>query len=193
MTYFYPLKISKEKCFDKELILKEINSEFDPDQYKIWKKWDQNSTIFSNYFISWLNLFYCHIFFAELFYTPPFQKSVWHIDTNQPSEYIKINFVWGSKKHTMQWGDSISNQLQLPNPSETAAGTKFLRFSDHDIAVIEETTIDHPSIVCIGKPHRVINFDNTGRWCLSVNIHNSHGNRLSIEEAKHLFNEYVLN
>ena len=184
MKYFKSLNILND-CFDREKIITSI-SNFDPTKLSMWKL---EEAMFNDYFVNWLSNLGCQIFFTELFYTPPYRNLVWHIDSDKPSEFIKINFIWGSQKHYMQWGELISQKsLEV---SKTVTNTKYIEFKDYEIRTLESTTINKPAIVNVGVPHRVVNLDNTGRWCLSAIIHNNKG-RIQFNDAVDLFNEYVL-
>ena len=189
MKYFQPLNIL-DNCFDKERIYKEVEKNFNPSKLRVWKKWYEYTDLLDNNFHSWLDNLGCKVFFAEVFYTPPNSNMVWHIDTKEPSNFVKINFVWGAGNHLMQWG-----QLKSTNrvsSKVTLAGTQFLEFKDYELDIVESTSINTPTIVNIGVPHRIVNQDSNGRWCLSVNIHDQYGNRLTIDQASEIFSAYAL-
>jgi hypothetical protein len=189
MRFYQPLKLNPN-CFSKERLMSEVENEFeDRTITQTWKKWGQHSDIFDAEFNSILGIRSCSIAFAELFYTPPGGRLRWHIDTEKPSNYIKLNFVWGSQKHVMMWGES--NSRKILRYKLTMSGTKYLDFQDNEITVLEQTTIVHPTIVNIGSPHSVINLDSIPRWCLSVNIHQE-GNRIPFNKAVRIFSEYAL-
>jgi hypothetical protein len=183
---YYPITIPAD-CFDKEQLVTELSEEINPKQFYIWKKWFNRTTLLSEEFHQWLASLGCYVFFVEVFYTPPSGKMIWHIDTEEPSNFIKINFVWGSRFHIMQWGESKNSGSH----SLTPADTKYLKFSNDEIKIIDSIKITAPTIVNIGVPHRVINNDQTGRWCLSVNIHKD-GERIPLDVAKKIFSEYAL-
>lgn len=184
--YFLPLKISDE-VFNKDTLVS--NLKFDPNEFFMTRQWFGRTDLLTEEFHQWLGDLDTEVFFAEVFYTPPGGKMIWHIDTEAPSDFVKINFVWGSRYHAMQWALPIKEKTK---PEEfTSAGTKYLSFTQNELRIVETTKIEVPTIVNIGKPHRVINNDKTGRWCLSVNVHRQ-GNRISITEAKEIFSEYVL-
>ena len=189
MKYFQPLNIPSD-YFDKERIYKELEIYFNPNKVSVWKHWGEHTDLLNDEFHLWLKDLGCKVFFAEVFYTPPNTNMIWHIDTQTQSDFVKINFVWGSTNHLMQWG-----RLKTPKPitpNVTLAGTKFLEFKDYEVEVVESTTIKTPTVVKIGVPHRVVNRDTSGRWCLSANIHDQHGNRLTIDQASQVFSVYAL-
>lgn len=189
MRFYQPLKLNPN-CFSKERLMAEVENDFkDRTITQTWKKWGQHTDIFDAEFNSILAMRSCSVAFAELFYTPPGGRLRWHIDTEKPSNYIKLNFVWGSQDHVMMWGES--NSRKILRYKLTMSGTKYLDFQDNEITVLEQATIRHPTIVNIGSPHSVINSGSIPRWCLSVNIHQG-GNRISFSEAVRMFSEYAL-
>ncbi len=184
--YYFPLTISNN-FFDREKLVSTMN--INPREFFMTRQWHGRTDLLSEDFHKWLDSLDCNVFFAELFYTPPGGKMIWHIDTEAPSNFVKINFVWGSKYHIMQWGVPIK---EIPKSEKfTSADTKYLSFGHDELRIVAMTKIETPTVVNIGTPHRVINTDQTGRWCLSINIHKD-GNRIPINEAKTIFSEYVL-
>ena len=152
------------------------------------KKWQGRTSIVSNEFHNLLDNLGCTIFFAELFYTPPNGTLEWHVDSENISSFIKINCVWGSNNHVMQWANPL---VDINKPaSTTTAGTKYLKFNEDEVEIVSETKILQPTLVNVGVPHRVKNLSNVGRWCLGLVLHKDH-NRISFNNAVSLFNEYV--
>jgi hypothetical protein len=184
MKYFRYLNILND-CFDQEKIINSIPN-FNPSRLDMWKL---EQVSFNNYFVNWLSDLGCQIFFTELFYTPPRKNLVWHIDSNQPSHFVKINFIWGSQKHYMQWGELVVPKIL--SVKETITSTEYIEFKDYEIKTLETTTIFRPAIVNVGVPHRVVNLDNTGRWCLSAIIHKENS-RLTFDDSTILFKEYII-
>ncbi len=184
--YYIPLKISND-LVNKEVLFQEINQE--QQDFYMTRNWFGRTNILLEDFHRWLESLGCSIFFAEVFYTPPGGRMLWHIDTEAPSDFVKINFVWGSQHHVMQWG--IYNRQEPKEISLTSASTKYLNFEPNEVTLVKSYKIETPTIVNIGTPHRVINTDKTGRWCLSVNVHKD-GNRIPISKAEEVFSEYAL-
>jgi hypothetical protein len=82
------------------------------------------------------------------------------------------------------------SQKSLP-VKETVTNTEYIEFKEYEIKNLESTTITHPTIVNVGVPHRVVNLDNTGRWCLSAIIHKDNS-RVTFSDALDLFSECAL-
>lgn len=185
MKFYQPLALPFE-CFNQARILK-IVEDYDPAKFYIWKI---DVSEFSEQFHNLANSLGCNIFYAELFHTPAGRNLVWHIDTEEPSDIMRLNFVWGSNKHMMQWGETVKKSYS-PNVFPTVTGTKSINFKEHEIKTTESYCITAPTIVHVGVPHRVVNYDNSSRFCLSVNLHKG-DEKLMFEDAKSLFSEYRL-
>jgi hypothetical protein len=183
---YYPINIPVD-CFDKEQLVAKLSEGLDPSKFYIWKKWFNRTDLLHEEFHQWLDSLGCYVFFVEVFYTPPGGRMMWHIDTEAPSNFVKINLAWGSRFHIMQWGKSKNEGIH----SLTPADTKYIQFPNEEITITDSVKITSPTIVNIGVPHRVVNNDQTGRWCLSVNIHKD-GERIPLDVAKNIFSEYAL-
>lgn len=185
MKFYQPLDIPFN-CFDKDAVM-QITTDFDPSKFYIWKV---DLSVFSDDLESFLKTKGCKIFYSELFHTPAGRNLIWHIDTDVQSDIMRLNFVWGSNKHYMQWGDTVKKDY-TNNIFPTVTGTVSINFKDHEVRATESYCISSPTIVHVGVPHRVVNYDKTSRFCLSVNIHKD-DEKLMFNEAKEIFNEYRL-
>lgn len=186
MKYYQPLNLPV-KCFDQLFVINTLKEIIDPKKFYIWKI---DLSTFTKEFYSLVNSLGCDIFYAELFHTPAGRNLVWHIDTEDSSDIMRLNFVWGSTKHMMQWGSPVKKDYES-NVFPTVTGTKSINFKDHEIKTIESYCITNPTIVHVGVPHRVVNYDKTSRFCLSVNLHKGE-EKLMFEDAKKIFSEYML-
>jgi hypothetical protein len=103
---------------------------------------------------------------AYIFLTPPFKKSLIHIDGNTLHDCWAINWAWGSDNHIMNWY-SASN---TPNSDSggTNAGTTYKSWNENEVIKVASTTINSPTICNIGSPHRVENFSSSTRWSISI-------------------------
>lgn len=185
MKFYQPLSLPFD-CYNQERILK-IAEGYDPAKFYIWKV---PVSEFSKSFHDLVESLGCNIFYAELFHTPAGRNLVWHIDTEDSSDIMRVNFVWGSKKHMMQWGYPAKKDYES-NVFPTVTGTKSINFKDHEVKTTESYCITSPTIVHVGVPHRVVNYDTTSRFCLSVNLHKGE-EKLMFDDAKSLFSEYRL-
>ena len=173
--------------FDKEKIEKDMRGNFDSTKNKQWSSLAQ---YFNSQSRKFFKKFDYELINAELFYTPPLGQLKWHIDMHPPEDFIKINFVWGSTNHLMEWGESkISSSDMIV--SKTEVDTQYVLLNSRDVTDIISVEIKDCALVNIGRPHRVRNFSSHPRWCLcAILTHRS--KRITFESAAATLNEYVV-
>lgn len=174
--------------FDKQSLVEEKSKNL--NQYEN-RHWNNLTEIFYPATHDFFLKFNYKIINAELFYTPPRGELVWHIDMNPPEDFMKINFVWGSDSHMMLWGElkKLDGNYQT---SKTRVDTQYIRLNNSDVVLKEGISIDSPTIVNVGKPHKILNYSDSGRWCLSI-ILTCDDRRILFEDAVDALNEYVVN
>lgn len=183
------------KCFHKDSLLDELSS-YDlkvktTPAGRHWRNWGSRTSIITDELHTLLDRVNCEVAEAEVFYTAPYSILPWHIDMNPPADNTKLNFVWGSSNHKMNFGE-IRDLSALNLTSITAAGSQYVEFTAAQVEFKESIQLSHPALVNSGRPHNIVNWSSNGRWCLSVILtHNK--NRILFNEALQLFNEYVLN
>lgn len=173
--------------FDKKKIEKDMYGNFDPRKNKQWSSLSQYYNSQSREFFK---KFDYELINAELFYTPPLGRLKWHIDMYPPEDFVKINFVWGSTDHVMEWGE-----LKIPTTnmtvSKTEVNTQYVLLNDEDVIDIISVKIGDCALVNVGKPHRIRNFSLRPRWCLCT-ILTRQSKRILFESAVSDLNEYVV-
>lgn len=174
--------------FDQDLLTQTISKNL--NKFKN-NHWDHLDSIIYDSGIDFFSKFDYKIINAELFYTAPNSSIVWHTDMNPPEDFMKINFVWGSDKHLMTWGE-LKDSNKNYSTSKTKVESQYIRLNADDIIKTESIQIDKPTIINSGKPHRVLNFDERGRWCLSLIIMKDN-KRILFKDAINALNEYVVN
>ena len=125
--------------------------------------------VLSSEYVYWLKQFGATPFKPEVFSTPLDTMKIWHIDQVNPRPNTRMNWVWGSNEHTMEWGE-------LTDPKGLTIGhtQDNFPFSKVDPDYVEsKTEVNIMSLQSIiingGVPHRVGNFSKTDvRWCFSV-------------------------
>jgi hypothetical protein len=139
-------------------------------------------------FLSTLNL---TIRSAAIFYTAPFSFTGIHVDLGGQvivGDYTKLNYVFGGKNSVMCWWkkkDNISNILTktLPNRS-------YISFSVDQVDLIDKQQVNFPSIVQVGVPHNIENFEEP-RYCISLALEKHCGTRLTMAESIEIFKDYL--
>jgi len=172
--------------FDKEKIEKDMHGNFDPKKNKQWSSLDQYYNSQSREFFK---KFDYELINAELFYTPPSGRLKWHIDMNPPEDFIKINFVWGSNNHIMEWGELKKNSSMITRKTEV--DSQYVSLSENDIISMKKIKIEKSALVNVGRPHRIINYSIEPRWCLCT-ILSYKSKRIIFDQAISDLSEYVV-
>jgi hypothetical protein len=154
-----------------------------------WRNWGYKNTPFDQQAHDWAESLGCEIVNAEVFYTKTKGILPWHVDMNPPGPVSKINFVWGSKDHAMEFSE-IKNP-DAPKPTYfTKVNSNYISYTDSEITDITSFTLDRPSLINVGKPHRIVNNSDVGRWCLCM-ILKKDNERILWHDALKLLNEYI--
>lgn len=134
------------------------------------------------------------IFYSHANYFTPIHRDVNKAptDTENVYDFIKLNYLYGGKNSLMKWYKPLENvqpiNKQIPNNQNTVYVTSD-GFRLNDIELLHEQAINFPSIVQVGIPHNVQNFDED-RYCLCV-VLTKNGKRLSMNNAIDIFKEYI--
>jgi len=181
---------------DEEKITKDYSNmaNFDPNKNGQWRIDGINPNIFNKKAYKWLTAFNCHAGVAEIFYTAPHSKIMYHIDYSgfyPVFDYVKFNFVWGPKEnHYMKWGEpkyGVSNEVGY-----NSCGSPHILYKMDEIDEKESVCITQPILVNVGRPHRAINDSDVGRWCLClIPKTNIDGCRIEFNQAIELFKYYI--
>jgi hypothetical protein len=122
-----------------------------------------------------------------LFYTPPHGHLGIHIDGVRLHNKSMLNYVWGSKNHSMIWYQ-LNFGVTLESKSFTN-GDEYISISEENVTKIYEHTIDSPTLVKVGIPHSVVNYDHVGRWCLSIDLQLDQGPGIDFTDAVRLLKD----
>jgi hypothetical protein len=180
--------------FNKEELMAELTADltsFNNVAGRHWRNWGPNNTPFNQAAVEWANSLGAEIVNAEVFYTKPNGRLPWHVDMNPPGPVSKLNFVWGSDNHVMEFAE-IKNPMQQKETSFTKVNSHYILYTSRELSNITAFTLDKPALLNVGKPHSVLNRSNTGRWCLCMILWKD-GKRIMWNDALELFSEYVLN
>ena len=186
-SYYYRFLQFPFDFFNQEELSKEMSKNLNLSKNK---HWDKLANIFTHDTHELFSKFDYKILNAELFYTAPLGYLGWHIDMNPPEDFIKINFVWGASSHLMLWGE-LKNPAKIYQTSRTDVASQYIRLVDNDVVFKESLTINQPVIVNVGIPHKILNRDTVGRWCLSMIITHQ-DRRILFKDAVNTLNEYAV-
>lgn len=139
---------------------------------------------------NWFKLLKLEVFLVEVFYTPPNESGVIHIDSTG-IDYTKLNWQFGGKDSVMNWYSEIT-----PNSykkTTTAIGSTTTLFKEQDVTKIYSDSIQSPSLIQVAVPHNIDNFSED-RWAVSVvyKYPNTFYQRPTWAESLSIFNEYLI-
>ena len=137
--------------------------------------------------ISFLRTLNLTIAFAELFYTPPFSVTIIHIDAFG-GDYTKLNYVYAGKNSFMNWYKQKTNISN--SPSTTTINSPYISYRKNQVDLIDKHQVKFPSIVQVGIPHNIHNFEEP-RYCLSLVLKKQDNTRLTMAESIELFTEII--
>jgi len=103
-----------------------------------------------------------------LFYTPPNGHLGIHIDGTRLHNRSMLNYAWGSSNHSMSWYE-LKMGVNLESKSFTN-GDEYISIPENSVTKICDHTVGYPTLVKVGIPHSVVNYSDTGRWCLSIDL-----------------------
>jgi hypothetical protein len=124
---------------------------------------------------------------VELFYNLPFRFSTIHLD-DTGGDYIKLNYVFGGKNSLMYWWKqkpNISNSAEL-----NALNSSYIDYKIDQVDLIDKQPVNFPSIVQVGIPHNIHNFEEP-RYCLSLVLKKQDNTRLTMAESIEMFKQYL--
>ena len=133
------------------------------------------------------------------FFTPKnFQFSKIHIDNSgykystYPNNQAKINWIYGGKDSLMNWyklkpGSKLFHKPILGFKQQDS----YIDCNKEDVDLIHSQAVNFPSIVHVGIPHNITNY-NEPRLCLTMVIKDTYSNtRLSFDQLVGVFYNYI--
>jgi len=166
-----------------------------PDNIKVNQHWLIKEDIINKeflYFLAQLNLNIGNS--NVLFYTPPFGHLGIHIDGDTLHNNCMINWVWGSNSHKMFWYELISPNMETKKFSNN---DEYISIPASNAREIDSQEIKYPSLVKVGVPHSIENYDFNGRWCLSLDVNLKDKNEkipgIDFSIANLIFLDYTIN
>jgi hypothetical protein len=109
---------------------------------------------------------------------------------NPPQDWIKINWVYEKGISHMEWGNLNIQSAQTSTIS--AGGTSYVKFVPNEVTAVCRHSLQGPTLINSGIPHRIDNTKSTDRWCLSAIPWYSYKRaRISWNDAVQIFNDYL--
>jgi hypothetical protein len=130
------------------------------------------------------------VLLVETFFKRPGNTDHIHID-NSGGDYVKLNWVFGGGDSRMCWYKPIDslNKTVL----RTTIGTPYVSYLPDEVIEIESVVVSNPTLVQVGIPHDVQDVTED-RLCVSILFLNKKtGKRLTMADARELFQQYLRN
>lgn len=144
--------------------------------------WLISADIFNAEFMSYLNTRNIAVGNSNvLFYTPPNGHLGIHIDGTRLHNRSMLNYVWGSSNHSMSWYE-LNSGVDLASKSFTN-GDEYISIPETSVTKICDHTVGYPTLVKVGIPHSVVNYSDTARWCLSIDLQVDGGPGIDFDQA----------
>jgi hypothetical protein len=174
-------------CVDINLHIDPLKEGLDIKSYGTTKHMEIPLNDINYNLISFLSTLNLTIAFAELFYTLPFSVTVIHLDAFG-GDYTKLNYVYGGNNSFMNWYKQKNNILN--SLSTTIINSPYISYTKHQVVLIDTQQVKFPSIVQVGIPHNIHNFEEP-RYCLSLILRKHDNTRLTMAESIELFTEII--
>jgi hypothetical protein len=128
--------------------------------------------------------------FVEVFYRPVGVNSHIHIDTQEPGDYVKLNWVFGGEGSIMCWY-AIKENCQGA-PQKTSISTYAIHYAKDDVTLLHSQTVGQPTLVQVGIPHSINNNNLTERFCVSIIFgYKDQNGRPTFDSVYEIFKNYI--
>ena len=128
--------------------------------------------------------------FVEVFYRPAGVNSYIHIDTQEPGDYVKLNWVFGGEGSTMCWY-AIKENCQGA-PQKTSISTYAIHYAKDDVTLLHSQQVGQPTLVQVGIPHSINNNNLTERFCVSIIFgYRDQNGRPTFDNVYEIFKNYI--
>lgn len=174
-------------CLDINLDINPLRKDLNINSYGTHKHIKISIDDINNDLILFLKTLNLTIVWVELFYNPPFRFTTIHID-DTGGDYTKLNYVFGGKNSLMCWWKQkpdVSNKVEI-----TAINSSYIDYKIDQVDLIDKQPVNFPSIVQVGIPHNIHNFEEP-RYCLSLVLKKQDNTRLTMAESIEIFKQYL--
>lgn len=147
----------------------------------------------SDEFKNWLDKNNLVMTFPPLiFYTPARRECGFHIDGDGVCDRAVMNWVVRGNGSEMHWY-KLAPETDITPGETTQAGTPYTRYQEEDIIHLHSQPVRWPSIVQTGVPHKITNYCDEPRWCIScdISLKSDPTSGLTMEQAKEIFKPWI--
>jgi hypothetical protein len=145
-------------------------------------------------FISWLDSIGLTMTYPPLiFYTPAQRECGFHIDGSGICDRAVMNWIVDGRGSNMHWYDLVPGAT-ITSGQVTQAGTPYTRYQEEDVIHVHSQPVQWPSIVQTGIPHKITNYCNEPRWCIScdISLKSDPESGLTMQQAKDIFQRWIV-
>ena len=144
-------------------------------------------------FLNWLDSNELVMTYPPLiFYTPARRECGIHIDGDSIGDRAVINWIVKGTGSMMHWFN-LAPDANITQQELTQANTPYTRYREEDVVQVHSQAVNWPSIVQTGIPHKITNYTDEPRWCISCDIslktHPQEG--LTMTQAKDIFQKWI--
>jgi len=155
--------------------------------------WFADYNNISTEFLKWLDENNLVMTYPPLiFYTPPRRECGFHIDGNSITDRAVMNWIVGGLGSKMHWYTLAPDATITPDEI-TQAGTPYTRYNEDQVVHLHSQSVQWPSIVQTGLPHKITNYCDEPRWAISCDISykTSPEAGLTMAQALEVFKEWM--
>ena len=148
----------------------------------------------SDEYISWLDENNLVMTFPPLiFYTPARRECGFHIDGDVIIDRAVMNWIVGGVGSEMHWY-KLTPDVSITENLLTQAGTPYTRYTEDHVVHLHSQPVLWPSMVQTGIPHKITNYCDEPRWCLScdISLKSNPTEGLTMQQAKEIFKKWTL-
>ena len=127
-----------------------------------------------------------------IFYTPARRECGFHIDGAGICDRVVMNWIVGGNGSEMHWY-TLAPNTDITSDQVTQAGTPYTRYKEEDVVHLHSQPVRWPSIVQVGIPHKITNYCDEPRWCIScdISLKSDPMSGLTMEQAKEIFKTWI--
>ena len=117
-----------------------------------------------------------------------------HLDGAKISDLTKINWSYNND-HDMIWytvkNGQVEKNIRTRNSTENLPPRRFIDYHINEVEEVYRKRVGFPSLVQAGVPHNVANYKGVRR-CLTIVLYDVNGNPISMNTAKEIFSQWLV-
>jgi len=143
----------------------------------------------SNEVHNWLDTVGLEFVKGSIFFLPPFSVVKPHIDTPEPNNIVRINWVYSNCNNSMEWSELTEGSEYKIDIAKT--GRQYVSVDPDKCFKVFESKMDKPSLVNVGKLHGSHN-GHTESWYFGIMVkEKGKNNLLEWDRALEILKDYI--